>query len=217
MDARVDQYIEIGCGRCAKGGTPECSVVKRQAEIARLRQLVLSTDLTEDLKWGVPCYTVNNKNVVIIHAFKDYFALNFFKGALLKDLKGLLHQQTEHSQATRQLRFTSMKDVDKHEESILEYLIEAIDIEQSGKTIEYKKTHEFEMPEELENLLDEDPSLKTAFYSLTPGRQRGYLLHFSAPKQSKTRLSRIEKCIPLIMEGKGIHDEYHNNIKKNKN
>jgi uncharacterized protein YdeI (YjbR/CyaY-like superfamily) len=217
MDARVDQYIEIGCGRCAKGATPACSVVKRQAEIDRLRQLVLSTDLYEDLKWGVPCYTINNKNVVIIHAFKDFFALNFFKGALLKDTNGLLHQQTEHTQATRQLRFTSMNDVEKNEEIILEYLLEAIEIEQSGKTIEFKKTSEFEVPEELTNLLNEDPSLSTAFYSLTPGRQRGYLLHFAAPKQSKTRFSRIEKCIPLIMEGKGLHDEYQNSIKKNKN
>lgn len=216
MDARVDQYIEIGCGRCPKGGTPECAVVKRQAEISSLRQLVLNTELKEDLKWGVPCYTINNKNVVIIHAFKEFFALNFFKGALMKDPKGLLRQQSEHTQATRQFRFTSMQDILDNEETILEYLLEAIEIEKSGKTIEYKKTSEFEMPEELENILNEDPNLNSAFYSLTPGRQRGYLLHFAAPKQSKTRISRIEKCIPLIMEGKGLHDEYQNSIKKGK-
>jgi uncharacterized protein YdeI (YjbR/CyaY-like superfamily) len=168
--------------------------------------LVLDAGLTEECKWGVPCYTINGGNVVIIHSFKEYCALLFFKGALLKDAKGLLIQQTENVQAGRQLRFTDVRDIVKLKTTIKAYLQEAIAVEKAGLKVAMKPTAEFAMPDEFQAKLDESPALKTAFEALTPGRQRAYLLHFAAAKQAKTREARIEKCTPQILNGKGLLD-----------
>jgi len=175
-------------------------------EFKKLRKIVLDCNLTEELKWGNPCYTFQNKNIVLIHGFKEYCALLLFKGALLKDKKGILVQQTNNVQAARQIRFTNVGEITAMEAILKAYIKEAIEAEKAGLKLKYKKTSEFTMPDEFKNRLDEDPVLKTAFESLTPGRQRGYLLHFSAPKQSKTRSSRIENCIPLILDGIGLND-----------
>lgn len=175
-------------------------------EMEQLRAITLDCGLTEELKWGVPCYTYKNNNVVLIHGFKEYCALNFFKGALLKDTEGILIQQTENVQGGRQIRFTSLQEITALKATIKAYIYEAIEVEKAGLKIEYKKTEEFDMPEELQQKLDTDPKLKSAFEALTPGRQRGYLLHFAGAKQSKTREARIEKNIPKILDGKGLND-----------
>lgn len=179
---------------------------KWQTEIETLRMIVLDCDVTEELKWGVPCYTYNKSNVVLIHVFKDYCALLFHKGVLLKDPKGILIQQTENVQSARQIRFTHVKEIVKIKTTLKAYIKEAIEAEKKGLKVEFKKTKEFEMPEEFENKLKENPSLKKAFYALTPGRQRGYLLYFSSAKQAKTRESRIEKYTSHILDGKGLDD-----------
>ncbi len=179
---------------------------KWQQEYALLRKIILQTELTEELKWGCPCYTFQKTNVVLIHGFKEYCALLFHKGALLKDTDALLIQQTENVQAARQIRFTSLQQIKDLESTLKSYIYEAIEVERSGLKVELKKTSEFNTPDEFRQVLDEYVELKTAFEALTPGRQRGYLLHFSQPKQSKTRESRIEKCIPQILEGKGLND-----------
>jgi uncharacterized protein YdeI (YjbR/CyaY-like superfamily) len=177
-----------------------------QQEFQKLRTLILDCGLSEQLRWGKPCYTFENSNIVLIHGFKDYCAVLFFKGALLKDHKGILIQQTENVQAARQIRFTQLQEI-VHMKSILQaYVKEAIEVEKAGLEVNYKKTSEFKVPEEFQNKLDKTPALKTAFKALTPGRQRGYLLYFSAPKQSKTREFRIEKCTPQILKGKGLND-----------
>ena len=206
MNKTADTYFTTGCGRCPKGGTPDCKVNTWAAELAALRALVLAAGLTEECKWGVPCYTFEKGNVVIIHAFKDYCALLFFKGALLKDAKGILIQQTENVQAARQLRFTDVREVTALKATIKAYLQEAIAVEKAGLKVSMKPTAEFAMPAEFLTKLDASPALKMAFEALTPGRQRGYLLHFSAAKQSKTREARIEKCTPQILSGKGLMD-----------
>ena len=177
-----------------------------QDEFKKLRTIALDSPLIEELKWGVPCYTFEKKNVVLIHGFKEYCALLFVKGALLKDPKGILVQQTENVQAARQIRFTNLREIVKMEATINAYINEAIEAEVTGLEVKYKKTTEFNMPEEFQAKLDENSELEEAFEALTPGRQRGYLLYFSAPKQSKTRESRIEKCIPKILKGKGLND-----------
>lgn len=179
---------------------------KWQEEFKKLRAIALASDLTEELKWGQPCYTLGKSNIVLIHGFKDYCALLFFKGALLKDAKGILIRQTENVQAARQLRFTDVQQVITLQSTIEDYIKEAINVEKAGLTVEFKKTAEFSVPEEFQRKLVEDPALKSAFDALTPGRQRAYLLHFSAPKQSKTRESRIEKSIESIFDGKGLND-----------
>jgi len=179
---------------------------KWQEAFAELRTIVLDCGLTEELKWGCPCYTFQNNNIVLIHGFKDYCALLFMKGALLKDTAGILVQQTENVQASRQIRFTSIQDIVNNESILKAYINEAIEVEKAGLKVELKKTTEFNMPDEFKMVLDDMPELKTAFETLTPGRQRGYLLYFSAPKQAKTRESRIEKCIQQILVGKGLDD-----------
>lgn len=179
---------------------------KWQEEYEELRTIVLDYGLTEELKWGVPCYTFQNSNIVLIHGFKDYCALLFHKGALLKDESGVLIQQTPNVQAARQIRFTSLNEICKLDKVIKAYLKEAIEVEKSGLKVEMKKTTEFKMPEEFANVLEDMPELKKAFYALTPGRQRGYLLYFSQPKQSKTRESRIEKKLEKILNGEGLDD-----------
>ncbi len=179
---------------------------KWQEAFEKLRRIILECQLSEELKWGQPCYTFQKKNIVLIHGFKEYCALLFFKGALLKDAKGVLIQQTENVQAGRQVRFTHLREIVKMEPVLKANVSEAIEVEKSGLKVALKKTSEFEMPEEFRRKIDEIPALKTAFASLTPGRQRGYLLHFSAAKQSKTRESRIGKCMPQILKGKGLND-----------
>lgn len=171
-----------------------------------LRQIAFECKLDETYKWMHPCYTHGDNNIVLIHGFKDYCALLFFKGVLMKDAKKILIQQTANVQDRRQLRFTSADEVTKQKAVVKSYIKEAIEIEKSGKKVVFKKTAEFDMPEEFKQELSSDKKLKAAFEKLTPGRQRGYLLHFSSAKQSQTRISRIEKYIPKILEGKGLDD-----------
>jgi uncharacterized protein YdeI (YjbR/CyaY-like superfamily) len=175
-------------------------------EIAQLRRITLDCGLAEKLKWGCPCYTLHKANIVLIHVFKEYCALLFFKGALLEDSHGVLIQQTENVQAARQIRFTDVRQILEQEAWIKAHIYEAIEVEKAGLKVALKKTEEYPMPEELQAKLDTDESLKLAFEALTPGRQRAYLFHFSQAKQSKTRESRIEKCIPAILEGKGWNE-----------
>lgn len=178
-----------------------------QEEFGLLREILLASGLDEDLKWGQPCYTLGGRNVVLMHGFKEYCALLFFKGALLKDPKGILVQQTENVQSARQVRFTNAAEITKLKTALKAYVKEAIALEQSGAKVEFKKTTEFPMPEEFQRALDTNSALRNAFEELTPGRQRGYLLHFSSAKQAKTRESRIEKCTPLILDGLGLDDK----------
>ena len=179
---------------------------KWQKEQEQLRSIVLDCQLTEELKWGVPCYTFQGKNVVLIHEFKEYCALLFFKGALLNDANEILIQQSKNVQAARQIRFTNLNEIIDKNAILKNYIYEAIEVEKSGLEVKLKTTTEFAVSEEFQNKLDEIPALKIAFETLTPGRQRAYLLYFSAPKQSKTRESRVEKCIPQILIGKGLND-----------
>lgn len=177
-----------------------------QKEYQKLRTIILACGLTEELKWGVPCYTYGNKNVVLIHGFKEYCAILFHKGALLTDTDGILIQQTENVQSARQVRFTSLKEITKLAPVIKEYVKQAIEVEKAGLKVELKETKDYAIPEEFEKKLKADRNLKKAFYSLTPGRQRAYIFHFSQAKQSKTREARVEKYIPMILDGKGIDD-----------
>ena len=179
---------------------------KWQKEVERLRTLVLDCGLTEEVKWGCPCYTWQESNIVLIHTFKEYCALLFFKGALLNDPEDKLIQQTKNVQAARQMRFTSLKEIVQLETTIKAYIYEAIEVEKAGLQVKLKKTAQFDMPEEFQKKLDKNKALKKAFEALTPGRQRAYLLHFAAPKQAKTRESRVEKYIPYILDGKGLND-----------
>jgi uncharacterized protein YdeI (YjbR/CyaY-like superfamily) len=192
MNPKVDEYL-----RKAK---------QWQKEFKKLRMLILDCGLTEELKWGQPCYTFEKSNIVLIHGFKEYCALLFFKGALLNDPNGILIQQTENVQAARQIRFTNVREIVKMEPILKAYIYEAIEVEKAGLKVNYKKTADFKIPEEFQKKLDEIPALKTAFDALTPGRQRAYIFYFSAPKQSKTRESRVEKCMQQILNGKGLND-----------
>jgi uncharacterized protein YdeI (YjbR/CyaY-like superfamily) len=179
---------------------------KWREEMKKLRKIILSCPLTEESKWGKPSYSLEKNNIVLMHGFKEYCALLFFKGALLKDAHGILVQQTENTQSARQIRFTNVREITRLEPILKAYVLEAIEVEKAGLKVEYKKTSEFTVAEEFQNKLDEIPALKTAFGALTPGRQRAYLLYFSAPKQSKTRSARVEKCLPQILKGKGLND-----------
>lgn len=177
-----------------------------QEEMTKLRQIALDCQLTEDIKWGKPCYIFNNSNVIIIHDFKEYCALLFLKGALLADTEKILFQQTENVQAARQIRFTNLQDIIKLETAIKAYIFEAIEVEKAGLKVELKKTSEYNLPEEFQQKLEQMPELRTAFEALTPGRQRAYIFYFSQAKQSKTRETRIENYIPKILSGKGLDD-----------
>ncbi|MFJ7364480.1 YdeI family protein [Peribacillus frigoritolerans] len=179
---------------------------KWKEEYETLRNIVLDCELTEEFKWMHPCYTFENKNIVLIHGFKEYCALLFHKGALLQDTHGLLIQQTENVQGARQIRFANLQEIVATESILKAYIHEAIEVEKAGLEVEFKKNEEFIIPEELHNKFNEIPALKTAFEALTPGRQRAYILHFSQAKQSKTRESRIEKCMQKILDGKGLKD-----------
>lgn len=179
---------------------------KWQKEFEKLRTIILACGLTEELKWGQPCYTFQNKNIVLIHGFKEYCAILFMKGALLKDAKGILIQQTENVQAGRQIRFSSIQEIVKIESILKTYIYEAVEVEKAGLKVEMKKTSDYKVPEEFQNKLDKNKTLKTAFEALTPGRQRAYIFYFSQAKQSKTREARIEKYLPQILKGKGLDD-----------
>ena len=193
MNPKVDEYLS--------------KAKKWQEEFEKLRMIILDCQLTEELKWGCPCYTFQKNNIVLIHGFKEYCALLFFKGALLNDANGILIQQTENVQAGRQIRFTNVREIVEMETILKAYIYEAIEVEKAGLKVNFKKTTEFIIPEEFQKKLDENPVLKTAFDALTPGRQRAYNLYFSEPKQSKTRESRVEKCIQQILNGKGLNDQ----------
>jgi len=192
LNPRVDGYFD--------------SNKRWEKELRALRTIVLGCQLTEELKWGCPCYGLSGRNIVLIHAFKEYCALLFFKGALLQDKRRILVQQTKNVQAARQIRFTAVRDVVKMKRVVTAHILEAIEVEKAGLQVKLKKTAEFEMPAEFRSRLKKVPALKRAFYALTPGRQRGYLLHFSTARQSKTREARIGKCMPLILDGKGLDD-----------
>jgi len=179
---------------------------KWQAEFEALREIVLDSALTEEVKWGQACYTSDGKNVVLIHGFKEYCALLFFKGALLKDPKGILIQQTENMQSARQIRFTNVREIVAMKSILKGYIQQAIEVEKAGLKVKLKKTSDFKVAEEFQKKLHENPALKKAFAALTPGRQRGYLFYFSGAKQSTTRKARVEKCVPQILKGKGLED-----------
>lgn len=192
LNPKVDNYLQ--------------KAKKWQDELEALRMIMLDCQLTEELKWGEPCYTFQNSNIVLIHGFKEYCALLFFKGALLKDAHSILVQQTKNVQAARQIRFTAVQQIVEMADVLKAYVNEAVEVEKAGLKVEFKATKEFVISDEFQRKLDEVPALKKAFNTLTPGRQRAYLLHFSAPKQAKTRESRVEKCLPQILSGKGLND-----------
>jgi len=194
MNPKVDFYFD--------------KVNKWQKEVRQLRTIVLSCGLNEELKWGVPCYIFQKSNIVLIHDFKEYCAVLFFKGALLNDPNGILIQQTKNVQAARQIRFTSVREIVEMKSVLKAYIYEAIEVEKAGLKVNYKKTKDFKIPEEFQKKLSAKggPALKKAFAALTPGRQRAYIFYFSAPKLSKTREARVEKSIPLILNGKGLED-----------
>jgi uncharacterized protein YdeI (YjbR/CyaY-like superfamily) len=199
MNPKVDFYFN-------KANPPAGKAGKWQKELEQLRMIVLDCGLTEELKWGVPCYSFNKSNIVLIHVFKEYCAFLFFKGALLNDPNGILIQQTENVQSARQIRFTNVREIVKIEKILKAYIYEAIEVEKAGLRVKLKKTSDFKIPDEFQKQLDKKPALKKAFESLTPGRQRAYIFYFSQPKQSKTRESRVEKCMSQILNGKGLND-----------
>ncbi|OHT44094.1 YdeI/OmpD-associated family protein [Flavobacterium tructae] len=192
MNPKVDLYFE--------------NAEKWQKELEELRKIALDCHLTEELKWETACYTLHGNNVVLIHSFKEYCAFLFFKGALMKDTDGILIQQSENVQAARQIRFTSLDEIKAQKAILKTYIYQAIEIEKAGLKVQLKKTSEFEIAEEFQQKLDEDKALEIAFNTLTPGRQRAYLLYFSSPKQSKTRASRVENMTDQILQGKGLKD-----------
>ena len=206
MNPQVDIILEEGCGRCKLVGTPQCRIIIRNEEMKALREIALETGLDEEVKWGFPAYTFKKKNIFMLGSFKEYSTVLFFKGALLSNPDNILVQPTENSNSGRQLRFTNAKEVIQQKKNILAYIFEATELEKSGAKVEAKKTSEYPMPDELKSKFKELPELKAAFEKLTPGRQRGYLLHFSQAKQSATRLSRIEKCMEAIFNGKGMNE-----------
>jgi uncharacterized protein YdeI (YjbR/CyaY-like superfamily) len=203
---KVDGYFDAGCGRCELVNTPKCKVNFWREEMAVLRQIVLECGLTEELKWSVPVYTFDDKNVVIVGAFNDNCVLSFPKGALMKDPNGILEKPGKNTQAGRVVRFTDLQKVIELESVLKDYIREAIEIEKSGEKVQLKTIDEHEIPEELEAKFAENPELKAAFDRLTPGRKRSYYIHISQAKQAKTRIERIEKCIPKIFQGKGFLD-----------
>jgi uncharacterized protein YdeI (YjbR/CyaY-like superfamily) len=193
MNSKVDGYLS--------------KAKKWQEELEKLRMIFLDCQLTEELKWGKPCYTFQKRNIVVILPLKEHCALLFCKGALLNDANGILIKPGENTQAGRQIRFTNVREIVEMETILKAYIYEAIEVEKAGLKVNFKKITELIIPEEVQNKLDEIPALKTAFDALTPGRQRAYILYFSAPKQSKTRVSRVEKCMQQILNGKGLNDQ----------
>jgi uncharacterized protein YdeI (YjbR/CyaY-like superfamily) len=208
MNPKVDTYFTNGCGRCPLVNTPECKVHNWDAELAMLREIVLDCGLTEELKWSQPVYTFDGNNIVLVTAFKEYCSISFFKGILLKDVHGILTKQGENSQSGRLIKFTDVQKVIELENIIKAYIHEAVEVEKTGLKVQYKETSEYEIPVELAEKFNQDTNFQTAFFALTAGRQRGYILHFSQPKQSKTRVERIAKATQNILIGKGLHDDY---------
>lgn len=206
LNPQVDKYLIDGCMRCKYGGTPQCKVNNWREELELLRQIVLETGLKEELKWAAPVYTHHGKNIISVGALKDSANIGFFKGVLLADKHKILQQQG-NLQSDRIIKFTNVNDIKKIKDVLKSYVLEAIAIEESGKKVEYKKNPE-PIPEELVKAFEEAPAFKKAFYALTPGRQRGYIIHFSQPKQSKTRIERIEKYKQQIFNGIGLNDKY---------
>ncbi len=206
MNPKVDVYFTAGCGRCSLVNTPECKVHNWDTELEKLRTIILECGLEEELKWSHPVYTFQKNNIVLIGAFKENCVLSFFKGALLKDTNKVLSKPGENTQVARVVRFTDILKIIEMESVLKKYIYEAVEVEKAGLKVSFKETSEFIIPEEFQNKLNEISELKTAFDALTPGRQRGYILHFSQPKQSKTRAERIEKCMPKILIGKGLND-----------
>jgi uncharacterized protein YdeI (YjbR/CyaY-like superfamily) len=206
MNPQVDIILEEGCGRCKLVGTPQCRIIIRNLEMKALREISLESGLEEEVKWGFPAYTFKKKNIFMLGSFKEYSTIMFFKGALLSNPDNILVQPTEKTNSGRQLRFTNAKEILKAKKSILAYIFEAIELEKSGAKVEAKKTSEYPMPDELKTKFKELPELNAAFEKLTPGRQRGYLLHFSQAKQSATRYSRIERYMEAIFNGKGMNE-----------
>ncbi|MEP0712021.1 YdeI/OmpD-associated family protein [Algoriphagus sp.] len=205
MTTNVETYFTEGCGRCPLGGTPACKVHTWTKELNLLRKIIQECGLTEESKWGVPTYTFQKSNVLILAAFKEFCSISFLKGALLSDEQGILTKPGANTQAARLMKFTQVQQIDSLRSTIKAYIFEAIEAEKQGLEVILKKNPE-PILGELQAYFENDPSFKTAFEALTPGRQRGYNLYFSAAKQSKTRESRIEKCIPKILEGKGLND-----------
>lgn len=206
MTKDTETYFAEGCGRCKLGGTPACKVHTWAKELQLLRAILLDCGLVEESKWGMPCYTHGGSNVLMLAAFKDSCSVSFFKGALLQDEAGILVKAGENTQAARLIRFTGVQDVSDRAEVLRTYIYEAIEIEKAGLKVEFKQPEELDIPEEFLNRMEQMPALKEAFYALTPGRRRGYLIHFSGARQTKTREARIEKCIPAILSGKGMND-----------
>lgn len=206
LNPLVDKYLIDGCMRCKFGGTPQCKVNNWREEIETLRQIVLETSLSEEIKWGVPVYTHNGKNILSVAALKDFATIGFFKGVLLTDSHKILEQQC-NLQSDRIVRFTKTTDIVKLKAVLKSYIKEAIAIEESGKKVEFKKNLE-PIPDELLQVFEDDPAFKKAFYALTLGRQRGYIIHFSQPKQPQRRIGRIEKYKEQIFNGVGLHDKY---------
>lgn len=204
----IDKYLIDGCLRCKFGATPNCKVNNWRTELETLRQIVLECDLKEELKWGVPCYSFNKKNIVMVSAFKEFTCLSFFKGALLLDKHKILQKQGENSQSARIIKYTSPNVIIEQSEIIKSYIIEAIALEVSGQKVVFNKNPE-PIPDELSEIFKNDPELKTAFYALTQGRQRGYIIYFSQPQQSQSRTRRIELCQQRILNGEGLNDKYH--------
>ncbi len=207
MNPKVDKYFIDGCMRCQFGGTPQCKVNHWQVELATLRQIILESGLTEEVKWGVPCYTFEQKNILLISALKNYCCLSFFEGALLKDTHNILLKQGEHSQVARIIKFTHPTQIIEQQATIREHILEAIELEKTGQKVALKEAPE-PLPDELLQKFSEHTELKQSFFALTPGRQRGYIIYFSQPKQSQSRINRIEKCMQKILNGEGLNDKY---------
>ena len=210
MNVLVDQILEVGCGRCKWGGTPKCKVHTWEKELPALRNILLECGLNEEVKWGMPCYTDNNKNVLILAPFKEYCALSFFNGALIDDSANMLTAPSENTQSGRQMRFTHVDQITTASDIIKQYIFQAIEVERQGLKVVAKKVEEYPIPEELNIVFKNNSALKKAFDQLTPGTQKAYLLHFAQPKQSATRTSRIEKAMPDIFAGKGLNEDYRN-------
>jgi len=207
MNPQVDKYLVDGCMRCKFGGTPNCKVNNWAKELEELRKIVIKSALVEELKWGMPCYTLNNKNILMISAFKEYACISFFKGVLLKDKEKMLAAHGESSQSARMIKYTNSIQIKQQSSIISAYIEEAIEIENSGKKVEFKKNPE-PIPEELMVEFNKDLKFKKAFHELTPGRQRGYIIYFSQPKSTQSKLNRIEKCRENILNGIGLNDRY---------
>jgi uncharacterized protein YdeI (YjbR/CyaY-like superfamily) len=206
MNKSADHFFVGGCGRCSYADTPKCKVNTFREELQLLRSILLDSELTEDCKWGVPCYTVNNKNVILLSAFKEFCSISFLKGALFKDPDQLLIKPGENSQSARYLKFQSTNQITKIRKQIKALIKESIEIEKSGKKLEPKEKAELVFPEELLNIFKTNKEFKNAFFALTPGRQRGYNMFFTAAKQSATKVNRINKCMPNIFKGKGLNE-----------